>query len=95
MTVDTLDQLDTAVVTKRKCLRIVSSQYDPLGIASPIKIILKANLKELYKLGVEWDQPLVGAVRDVWIKLFRMLVLAGGIDFKGVPDQRGLWVAVF
>jgi hypothetical protein len=38
---------------------------------------------------VEWDQPLVGEVRDIWIKLFRMLVLAGGINFKRCTRPEG------
>ena len=81
----TLAQLDDVVITKRKCLRIVSSQYDPLGIAAPLTIILKVNLKELYKLGVDWDMPLLGEVRNTWVKLFRML---------GVQGQRGQLVTV-
>ena len=47
LTVDTLDRLATAVITKRVCLRVVSSQYSPLGIACPLIIIMKVQLKEL------------------------------------------------
>ena len=69
------------MITKRKCLRVCSSQHDPLGIASPITIILRVHFKEFYGLGVDWDKPLLGVVRDKWIKLFKMLVISGGIEF--------------
>ena len=69
LTVDTLGLLATASITKRICLRIVSSQYDPLGIACPLLIILKHQLKELYKLGISWDEELGGDLREVWVFL--------------------------
>ena len=82
LTVDTLDQLSTASITKRVCLRVVSSQYDPLGVASPLLIILKCQLKELYKLELAWDEELSGSLREKWINLFEMLVQCGGIKFR-------------
>ena len=82
LSVETLHLLDTAVVTKRVCLRIASSQYDPLGIACPLLIILKCSLKELYKMDLSWDQELTGSLRDKWINFFKMLVECGGIRFK-------------
>ena len=60
LTVDTLHKLSTAVITKRVCHRVASSQYFPLGIACPLLIIMKVQRKELYKLGVDWDMPLEG-----------------------------------
>ena len=89
LTVETLHLLDSAVVTKRLCLRIVSSQYDPLGIACPLMIILKCSLKELYKMDLSWDQELTGFLRDKWVNFFRMLVESGGIKFRRAtrPDN--------
>ena len=71
ITIDTMGLLKTAVITKRICLRVASSQYDPLGAASPLTIILRVNMRELYRLGVEWDEPLQGDLRDSWVKLLR------------------------
>ena len=81
LTVNTLDQLQVAIITKRLCLRVTSSQYDPLGVAAPISIILRVHMRELYSLAVDWDQPLESEVRNTWVNLFRMLVEAGGIRF--------------
>ena len=63
-------------------MRIVSSQYDPLGVAACLIIILKVQLKELYKLGLDWDQPLDGALRSMWVGLLTMLVSTGRIVFR-------------
>lgn len=48
---------------------MVSSQYSPLGIACPL-IIIMVQLKELYKLGIDWDMPLEGGLRDTWVGHF-------------------------
>ena len=82
LSVVTLDQLRTASITKRVCLRVVSSQYDPLGIACPLLIKLKHELKELYRLGLSWDEELSGNLRARWVSLLEMLVTCGGIKFR-------------
>ena len=40
LTLDTLHKLATAVLTRKVCFRVVSSQYDLLGIAAFLMIIL-------------------------------------------------------
>ena len=82
ITPKTLHKLHTAVITKRTCLRIISCQYDPLGVASCVLISLKVRLKELYKLGIEWYTPLEGNLRNDWIQMLEMLVLAGEVRFR-------------
>ena len=89
LTVDTLHKLATSVLTRRVCLRVVSSQYDLLGIAACLMIILKVQLKALYKLELDWDTPLEGPPRGVWVGLLEMLVRTGGIVFNRAtkPDN--------
>ena len=89
LTLKTLYKLDDAVITKKTCLRVISSQYDPLGIAAGVMIILKVKMKDLYKLGVDWDTPLEGSLRLEWIKLFQMLVLIGTVTFKRGTKPEG------
>ena len=45
-------------------------------------IRLKVALKELYKLEKGWDEVLEGELRDLWLELLRMLVMAGGLKFR-------------
>jgi hypothetical protein len=82
LSLETLYKLASCVITKRVCLRVVSSQYDLLGVAACLIIILKVQLKELYKLGLDWDKPLEGELRDMWVGLLEMLVRTGGIVFS-------------
>ena len=89
ITVETLDQMQTAVLTKRVCLRVVSSQYDMLGIASPLTIIMKSELKELYQAGLDWDQVMEGDMRENWLKMFETLVRTGSVKFVRATRPMG------
>ena len=51
LTCSTLHELNSAVITKRICLRVTSSQYDPLGVAAPLVIMLKVYMRDLYTMG--------------------------------------------
>ena len=82
LTPDSLGVLDDAVITKRICLRVTNSQFDMVGIAAPITIKLRVHMKDLYTLGVEWDQSLVGDIRKLWVDMFSMLIKSGGIKFR-------------
>ena len=81
LTLETLDELRDVVLTKRICLRIVSTQFDMLGIVSPLTIILKSKLKDLYKAGLDWDEPIQGDLRQVWVEMFETLVRTGSVKF--------------
>ena len=89
LTRETLAQLETAVLTKRMCLRVCSSQYDPVGIATLITIVLKVNLKEIYMVDLEWDTPLEGELRETWIRLLKSLVKIGTVKFARGTRPKG------
>ena len=89
LTKETLAQLDGAVLTKRICLRVCSSQYDPVGIATLITIVLKVNLKEIYMVDLEWDTPLEGELRDTWVRLLKSLVRIGTVKFARGTRPKG------
>ena len=73
LTVETLEEFKTANFTKRNCLRVTSSQYDQLGIVTPITIHFRVLMRDLYIEGFDWDQPLVGELRETWVKMCEML----------------------
>ena len=85
LTVDTMDsKLVAAKLSPRILLGIINSQYDPLGLISPITVRLKKQFQEVhspeYKL--KWDDEILGELRQEWVKLIEMLVVAGKITFQ-------------
>ena len=42
--------------TKREFLRVVSLVFDPLGLVSPMLILAKVMMQELWIKKVEWDE---------------------------------------
>ena len=85
LTADCLDtKLVVAKLTPRILLGIVNSQYDPLGLVSPITVRLKKSHQELsspdHKL--QWDDEVVGELREKWVRLIEMMVKADRIQFQ-------------
>ena len=81
--------LNSAIITKSICLHVVSTQYDIIGIASPLTIMLKVYLKELYQLAVGWDEPLEGELRAFWVSLFETLARTGSVKFHRATRPEG------
>lgn len=52
--------------TKREMLKIMMSQFDPLGILSPIIIHAKIIMQYVWKSGVEWDEKIPGHLQEKW-----------------------------
>ena len=59
---DALEAVDIGktVLTKRKVLGLVMSQYDPCGLMAPLLLQAKLLLRQLYAKGegLKWDDPL-------------------------------------
>ncbi|PFX16138.1 Uncharacterized protein K02A2.6 [Stylophora pistillata] len=53
-------------VTRRGILSIVSSVYDPFGMAAPLLLRRKRIFQHLCKEGIDWDDPVPDALRDLW-----------------------------
>ena len=45
-------------VSKRNALTLISSLFDPLGLLSPLSIRGKIFTQSLWKLKLNWDEPL-------------------------------------
>ena len=54
------------VNTKRQVLQGLSRFFDPLGLLSPIFIRAKTLLQDIWKLNVEWDEPLPPELLARW-----------------------------
>ena len=51
---------DRTLLTSRNLLRIVKSQYDPLGLAAPVTVRLRIAFRNVFRSipNLEWDTPL-------------------------------------
>ncbi|XP_017472652.1 PREDICTED: uncharacterized protein LOC108363714 [Rhagoletis zephyria] len=45
------------VITKRKILGCVAQLYDPNGFISPVTILGKIIIQDLWRIGLDWDEP--------------------------------------
>merc|ERR1711867_349465 len=61
------------VLTRRKVLSLLMSQYDPLGSLAPLLVQAKLILRDLYGKGKEqqWDPPLPAEQARKWSNLIR------------------------
>ena len=59
--------------TKRQIVSLVGKIYDPLGILSPLVILFKIFLQQLYAVKLEWDEELTGQMLEKWIYLSSLL----------------------
>lgn len=53
-------------ITKRSILAGVSMLYDPLGLVGPIIIMEKILLQKLWKIKVDWDDPISNDIECQW-----------------------------
>ncbi|XP_029055098.2 uncharacterized protein LOC114882376 [Osmia bicornis bicornis] len=59
--------------TKRSVLSIISRIFDPLGLITPIVILAKVFLQELWIRKLDWDSPLPSDLRESWESYFENL----------------------
>lgn len=52
--------------TRRGCLSVIASLYDPLGFIAPFSLTGKRILQELCHRGIGWDDPLPEDIRPRW-----------------------------
>ena len=84
LTLDTLYiELPRTKLPPRLILRIVNSQYDPLGLVSPITIRLKKAHQKMHipEKKLTWDDEIQLELREQWVELIEMLVVARKIEF--------------
>ena len=66
--------VESVLLTKRICLRLVNSMYDPLGLITPVTIKLKIMMKEQFveqNRYVKWDEPLNEEDQADWKRVFK------------------------
>ena len=78
---DSVQEVGNTILTMRLALGVANSQYDPLGVASPINIRLKVALREMHRRKLDWDEPLPLDLQELFVDLIIMLVEAGEVKF--------------
>ena len=68
--------LEDAVLTRRICLSVTMSLYDPLGFIVPLTIRLKWLLQQLGETGTkgDWDDPLTTTQKEPWLEIFKLML---------------------
>ncbi|XP_025409846.1 uncharacterized protein LOC112683161 [Sipha flava] len=54
-------------ITKREILSVIACLFDPLGLVGPAIIRAKLMLQQLWRLKIQWDEPLPSEIQEQWI----------------------------
>lgn len=57
-----------AAVTKRTILSIIAQIFDPLGLLTPVIIVAKLIMQELWQARLSWDESLPNSLHMKWLK---------------------------
>ncbi|XP_064629239.1 uncharacterized protein LOC135488534 [Lineus longissimus] len=61
------------LVTKREVVQVTSSIYDPPGLLSPVHVMAKIFIQELWTHKLDWDEPLPDELNHTWRRLSQEL----------------------
>ena len=75
-------ELESGKPTKRIILRGLATQFDPLGLMTPITIKAKFLMKEIWQSKVDWDDDLPEATAAKWEKIKKEFSKMGDIPVQ-------------
>ena len=79
--VQAFDSTNTQL-TKRKVLSMASKLYDPLGMLSPITLVARLFIAELWERKFGWDQPLPPSLTAQWHTIEKEFNAASHLEFR-------------
>lgn len=62
-------------VSKRAILSIIARLFDPLGWLAPVVVVAKIFMKSLWKLKLDWDDPIPVDLASQWIQYYTAIPL--------------------
>ena len=65
--------VDQSNPTKRSILKKTATIYDPLGLLTPITLVAKLLIQELWRDQVDWDDEVSSSIRKKWEDWLRRL----------------------
>ncbi|XP_043496473.1 uncharacterized protein LOC122520491 [Polistes fuscatus] len=63
-----------AAHTKRSVLSNIARLFDPLGWLSPVTVVVKILMQDMWLLKCDWDSPLPSELRERWYEYWQGLV---------------------
>ena len=72
-------QEETAENTRRECLSILSSTFDPLGMIAPVMLPAKRIVQRTWQLKLSWDEVLPDDLLEGWRKWKDDLAVLKGV----------------
>ncbi|XP_053690446.1 uncharacterized protein LOC128738963 [Sabethes cyaneus] len=73
--VNTFESKNETTLTKRIVLSDIGRLFDPLGFLGPIITLAKMHMQDLWRLGLEWDEPLTTEQSHHWTTFRQQLSL--------------------
>ncbi|XP_065081187.1 uncharacterized protein LOC135703790 [Ochlerotatus camptorhynchus] len=68
------------IITKRRVLSEIGKLFDPLGLLSPVVVIAKLLMQQLWVAGISWDENLDGDLLISWQRFHQSLPQPGNKD---------------
>lgn len=76
--------------TKRQVTSAVMSVFDPLGLISPLTVVGKALMQDIWRSGVQWDDPITDEHRETWLSFIQHIESVRNIEIpRYVPAPTG------
>jgi hypothetical protein len=69
-----VDMKGSNQTTKRGVLSMIARLFDPLDLVSPVTIIAKITLQEIWKLKINWDESLPLGLHTRWVEFLRTFI---------------------
>ncbi|XP_036320498.1 uncharacterized protein LOC118735002 [Rhagoletis pomonella] len=67
-------------ITKRQILSDIVKLFDPLGLLSPVVVVAKLILQQIWKEKIDWDQAVTGVTMRSWVHLRNQMKLLNEIN---------------
>ena len=71
-------------LTKKHCVSIAASVFDPTGRVTPILAGIKLDISHLHRIGLGWDDVIPDNLRSIWKDNFEMIEELGTLKYKRV-----------
>ena len=78
--------------TKRSCLSLICSIYDPVGLLAPITVTAKIVLRKIWASRplIGWDDPLPDELQTEWMKFRESLLYVKSLKFdRSIKPENG------